>query len=72
MTAEQLITLTGAGGGSRTPVERQIKEVEILHVIGNAATVRLEMDGWFDYLHIGKFGNEWKIVNVLWELKPGR
>ena len=70
MSADQLIKMTGAGGGSRTPEERQIKEVEVQHVVGNAATVKLEMDGWYDYLHIARFGEEWKIVNVLWELKP--
>ena len=25
---------------------------------------------WVDYLQEAKFNGEWKIVNVLWELKP--
>lgn len=36
---------------------------------GNAAVVRLEMTGWIDYLELAKFGDDWKIVNVLWERK---
>ena len=28
------------------------------------------MSGWIDYMHLAKWNGEWKIVNVLWELKP--
>lgn len=33
------------------------------------ASVRVEMSGWIDYMHLAKFGDDWKIVNVLWERK---
>ena len=38
--------------------------------IGGAATVKLEMRDWVDYMHIGKFSGKWVIINVLWETKP--
>ena len=69
MNAEQLIAGTRKGYGKNTPPEKQLKDVKILDVFRNAATVRLEMEGWIDYLHLAKFGEEWKIVNVLWERK---
>lgn len=69
MTAEQLIGATRRGSGTKTPVDKQLKDVKILDVFGNAATVRLEMQGWIDYLHVARVGTEWKIVNVLWERK---
>jgi hypothetical protein len=25
---------------------------------------------WIDYLHLAKYDGRWKIVNVLWEMKP--
>jgi hypothetical protein len=28
------------------------------------------MSGWIDYMHLAKWNGEWKIANVLWELKP--
>ncbi len=28
------------------------------------------MNGWIDYLHVARINGQWKIVNVLWELKP--
>jgi hypothetical protein len=70
MNAEKLIAGVGAGHGKKTPPERQLKNVKILDVFGNTASVRLEMSGWIDYMHLARFGDEWKIVNVLWELKP--
>ena len=70
MNAEKLIAGVAAGYGKKTPPEKQLKDVKILDVFGNTASVRLEMSGWIDYMHIAKFGDEWKIVNVLWELKP--
>lgn len=70
MNAEKLIAAVAAGYGKKTPPDEQLKDVKILDVFGNAASVRLEMGGWIDYMHLAKFGDEWKIVNVLWELKP--
>ena len=38
--------------------------------VGNAASVKVAMSGWIDYLHEGKVDGRWVIINVLWELKP--
>ncbi|UXI67248.1 nuclear transport factor 2 family protein [Tahibacter amnicola] len=46
-------------------------DIEILDGFGNAATVRLQMDGWVDYMHVVRSETgEWRIINVLWELTP--
>lgn len=47
-------------------------EVVILDRYEGAASVRTTFDDWIDYLHIVKVGDEWKIINVLWELTPER
>lgn len=71
MTAETLVQYTRMGGGRSTPPAEQQKEVRILDVFGNAASVRATMAGWIDYLHLAKAADDhWVIVNVLWELKP--
>lgn len=70
MTAEQLSSAAGRGGGRDTPPERRQKDVVILDVFGNAASVRATMSGWVDYMHLAKWEGRWVIVNVLWELKP--
>jgi ribosomal protein S26 len=70
MGALQLVQGVRAGYGKNTPKEKQLKNVVILDVVGNAATVKLEMSDWYDYLHVAKLGDRWVIVNVLWEMKP--
>ena len=70
MSALTLIQGTRAGSGKQTPNEEQQKDVTILDAMGSAATVKLEMRDWVDYMHIGKFNGKWVIINVLWETKP--
>jgi hypothetical protein len=70
MTAMSLVQKTRAGSGKQTPLAEQQKDVTILDMLGGAATVKLEMRDWIDYMHIGKFNGKWVIVNVLWDLKP--
>jgi hypothetical protein len=71
MSAMRLVQIIRAGSGKSVPPERQKKDVEILDVYaGKIASLRVEMDGWVDFLHVGKFGDRWLIVNVLWEPKP--
>ena len=70
MSALTLIQGTRAGSGKQTPKEEQQKDVTILDTMGGAATVKLEMKDWVDYMHVGKFTGKWVIINVLWEMKP--
>lgn len=70
MGALALVQGVRRGGGKQTPVEKQQKDVTILDVFGNAASVKIVASDWVDYLHIAKFNGRWVIINVLWELKP--
>jgi hypothetical protein len=70
MSAMTLVLGTRRGGGRETPKERQQKDVTILDVYGNTASVKIIASDWVDYLHVAKWNGRWVIVNVLWELKP--
>ena len=70
MSAMGLVQGVKRGGGKNTPKEKQEKEVTILDVYRNAASVKVVASDWIDYLHVAKFNGRWVIVNVLWELKP--
>jgi hypothetical protein len=70
MSAMSLVQITRAGGGKDTPKDKQQKDVTILDVFENAASVKIVASDWIDYLHMAKFNGHWVIVNVLWELKP--
>lgn len=70
MGAMALVQGTRSGFGKNTPKEKQEKDVVILDVFGNAASIKAVMSEWIDYMHLAKFKGRWVIVNVLWELKP--
>ena len=70
MGAMQLVQNTRHGGGNKTPKDEQLKEITILDRFNNAAVVKIVASGWIDYLEVAKFNGQWKIINVLWELKP--
>lgn len=70
MSAMSLVQGTRRGGGKTTPKDKQQKDVSILDVYENAASVKVVASDWIDYLHMAKFNGQWVIVNVLWELKP--
>jgi putative lumazine-binding protein len=69
-SAMTLVVNTRNGGGKSTPVEQQQKDVKILDIFENSASVRATMSGWIDYMHMAKWNGRWVIVNVLWEMKP--
>lgn len=70
MGAMTLVQRTRDGIGKKIPQDRQLKEVTILDRYNNAAVVKIIASDWIDYLQVAKFNGDWKIINVLWELKP--
>jgi len=70
MGAMRLVQYTRAAWGTKIPKDQQQKDVMILDVYGNVASAKAIMASWIDYLHLAKVDGEWKIVNVLWEMKP--
>ena len=69
-SAMTLVMSTRGGGGKNTPADQQRKDVRILDIFGNTASVRVDASTWVDYLHVAKWNGRWVIVNVLWELRP--
>ena len=69
MSAMGLVQGVKRGGGKNTPKEKQQKDVTILDLFNNAASVKVVASDWIDYLHVAKWNGRWVIVNVLWELK---
>ena len=70
MSAATLIGYTRLGGGRNTPADRQRKDVRILDIFEGAATARVDAADWVDYLQLARWSGQWRIVNVLWELRP--
>jgi hypothetical protein len=64
MTQGDMLAATRAGRGTRLP---RGYEVAILDVAGNVATARVRSAAYVDYLHIARFEDRWRIVNILWK-----
>src|ERR1044072_8827038 len=54
MSAMTLVLGVRRGGGKDTPAERQLKDVTVLDVFQNTASVKVVASEWVDYLHVAK------------------
>jgi hypothetical protein len=70
MSSMGLVQGVRSGFGKNTAKEKQLKDIFVLDVFGNTASVKAVMSDWIDYMHIAKSNGRWVIVNVLWEMKP--
>lgn len=71
MTASQLIEVTASGVGKRIAQRDGHQcDVTILDIYHDVATVKVVAINWIDYLHLVRVDGDWKIINVLWALKP--
>ncbi|HSR42419.1 MAG TPA: nuclear transport factor 2 family protein, partial [Longimicrobiales bacterium] len=68
-SALELVQQVQNGGGSGTPQGARRTDVRILDVFQDAASVRVDAHGWIDYMHLVRLGDEWRIVNILWEVR---
>ena len=71
MNAQTLVDITRRMAQRPIPEEDWQDDVTILDIFENVASVRVDATAWIDYLHLAKWNGEWKIVNVLWEMRPG-
>ena len=69
MGAPQLVKIAAGRANAPKPAQQQ-KDVTVLDVFGNTASVKIVANDWIDYLHVAKWEGRWVIVNVLWEMKP--
>jgi hypothetical protein len=72
-SALELVQQVRNGGGSATPAADRRMDVQILDLFQDVASVRVDAHGWIDYMHLARLADDWKIVNVLWEIRaPSR
>ena len=70
MTFEQLVGLAANyNKDGRVPADAP-KDVILLDVLDQTASVKLVASWGIDYMHLAKYDGRWKIINVLWQSHP--
>jgi hypothetical protein len=64
MNRAQMVEVAAGGRGARWAKDYTLT---VHDAFRNIATVTVDSAGYVDYLHIGRFEDRWRIVNVLWE-----
>ena len=68
MTFAQLRTLAERWNAQgRVDAKTARKEVVVLDLLDQTASAKLTASWGIDYLHLGKYDGEWKIVNIIWQ-----
>jgi len=70
MTFERLVEITKNYNKEGKLPKDAPKEVAILGVLDQTASVKLVAEWGVDYMRVAKFDGKWMIVNVLWQSPP--
>ena len=71
MSFDDMITLTTRMRESgQTAPEGAVKDVILLDILDQTATVKVVAWWGADYLQLAKYDGEWKILHVLWQSLP--
>lgn len=70
MTFERLVEIAKTYNKEGKLPKDAPKEVTVLDLLDQTASVKLVADWGVDYMHLAKFDGKWMIVNVLWQSPP--
>jgi hypothetical protein len=71
MTYDQLLhTARTWNANGKTLREGAPKQVTVLDVLDKTATAKVVAQWGIDYMHLAKYDDGWKIVNIIWQSHP--
>lgn len=70
MTYQQLYDLAGRWNKNGQVKPGAPKEVVVLDVLDQTASVKVVAQWGVDYMHLAKYDGKWKIIQVLWQSPP--
>jgi hypothetical protein len=70
MTFTELVNLAKTYNQKRTIKKDAPKEIVILDVLDQTASVKLTAVWGIDYMHLAKYDGKWMIINILWQSPP--
>lgn len=72
LSRDQMVEMTRAGGGSKTPADQRKISVQVLAVSGDIAVAQASSSEYLEFLSLARINGEWSIVNVLWRFASPR
>ena len=66
-SAASMVEATARGIGKKRDLGERRIDVRIVEVHGPIAAVVVHSNVYREYLHLARTGNEWRIVNALWD-----
>jgi len=70
MTFTELVNLSKTYNKGGKLAKDAPKEVAILDVLDQTASVKLIAIWGVDYMHLAKYNGKWMIINILWQTPP--
>jgi len=70
MTFTELVNLSKTYNKSGKLPKTAPKEIVVLDVLDQTASVKLTAVWGIDYMHLAKYDGKWMIVNILWQSPP--
>ncbi len=70
MTYDQALALAAELNKEGALGDNLTQKVTILDQLDKTAAVKLEAAWGFDYIHLGKFDGQWKMLQVIWQSHP--
>ena len=70
MTFTELVNLAKTYNKSGKLTKTAPKEVVVLDVLDQTASVKLTAVWGVDYMHLAKYDGKWMIINILWQSPP--
>jgi type II secretory pathway pseudopilin PulG len=69
MTYDQLLEVAKTWNKDKKR-DTSIKKVQVLDVLDQTATAKIEAQWGIDYMQLAKFDGTWKIINIIWQTHP--
>lgn len=64
-TVQSMVEGVRMGSGKEIPVAERVKQIEVLDVYRDAASVKVVTGRWIDYMHLSKSNGEWRVLDVV-------
>ncbi len=70
MTFTELVNLSKTYNKSGRVPKTAPKEIVVLDILDQTASVKLTAVWGVDYMHLAKYDGKWMIINILWQSPP--